>query len=86
VKYKKSEILRMVEALLAAPEETLACDQVSAQLPAAVDAAIAGEDINKRFPQLVAHLQLCDQCRQEFEDLLDITQVAEAGNLPEPED
>jgi hypothetical protein len=75
----------MVEALLAAPEETLACDQVPVQLPAAVDAAIAGEDISKRFPQLVAHLQLCDQCRQEFEDLLDITQMAEAGNLPEPE-
>ena len=76
----------MVEALLAAPEEALACDQVSAQLPAAVDAAIAGGDIGKRFPQLAAHLQLCDQCRQEFEDLLDITQMAEAGNLPEPED
>jgi hypothetical protein len=75
----------MVEALLAAPEETLACDQVPVQLPAAVDAAIAGEDISKRFPQLVAHLQLCDQCLQEFEDLLDITQMAEAGNLPEPE-
>ena len=75
----------MIEALLATPEETLACDQVSVHLPAAVDAAIAGEDINKRFPLLVAHLQLCDQCHQEFEDLLDITQVAEAGNLPELE-
>jgi hypothetical protein len=85
VKYENSEILRMVEALLAAPEDTLACDQVLAQLPAAVDAAIAGENINKRFPHLVAHLQLCDQCHQEFEDLLDITRMAEAGNLPEPD-
>lgn len=85
MKQRKSEMLRMVEHILAAPDDALTCSQVSAQLPAAVDATTAGEDVVVRFPRLAAHLGLCDQCRREFEDLLEITRMAEAGTLPQPE-
>ena len=85
MKQKRSEILRMARGILAAPDDALACRQVSAQLPAAVDARIAGEDIAERFPDLAAHLEFCAPCRRQFEELLEITQVAEAGHLAEPE-
>jgi hypothetical protein len=84
VKQEKPQVLRMIKGVLAAPDDALACDQIIAHLPAAVDATIVGDDITKRFPQLVAHLELCSQCRRQFEELLDITQMAEAGSLPEP--
>lgn len=84
MKQKKSQVLQMIKGVLAAPDDALACDQALAQLPVAVDAMIVGEDIAECFPRFVAHLELCSQCRRQFKELLDITQMAEAGRLPEP--
>ncbi len=85
MKYRKSEVLRMVKGLLAAPEDALDCGQALARLPAAVDAVIAGKDVAEDFPRLMAHLEMCDQCCREFEDLLEITRRAKTGALLEPE-
>jgi hypothetical protein len=84
VKRKKSKIIQIVRGILATPDNALDCGSVLAQLPAVVDAAIGGEDISDRFPQFAAHIEACDQCRRQFEELLEISQLAEAGSLCEP--
>jgi hypothetical protein len=83
MRIERSKMIRMVKGVLAAPDDALACEAVSGQLPGAVDAAVAGEDVSKSFPGLAAHLEMCSECHREFEDLLEITQMAEAGALPE---
>lgn len=84
MRVSESEILRLAKGLLAAPESALDCAQAVEWLPAAVDAAVAGEDVARAFPDLAAHLELCGTCRQEFGDLLEIARAAESGSLPQP--
>lgn len=84
MRFRESGILRLAKGLLAAPENALDCAQAVEDLPAAVDAALAGNDVVRAFPVLAAHLELCGACRREFEDLLEIGRAAESGLLPQP--
>ena len=84
MRFRQSEILRLAKGLLAAPESALDCGQAAEWLPAAVDAAIAGEDVARGFPDLAAHLKFCSPCLQAFEDLVEIARRAESASLPQP--
>jgi hypothetical protein len=85
MKDKRLDPVRIIKEIAGASDEALDCRQAQSQLPAVVDTAISGQDVSHHFPKIVAHMQLCNQCRQDYEDLLEVTQMAAEGRLPAPE-
>src|SRR3990172_1622064 len=59
-------------------------DEYRAQIPALVDAEMAGENIASLFPDLLAHLDTCPTCDAEYAALLELAMAEEGGELPQP--
>lgn len=53
-------------------EEELTCDEVFAALDQAAELAARGEDVGKLMPLIQRHLEMCPDCREEFNVLKNI--------------
>lgn len=55
-------------------EEELTCDEVFALLDEFTEMAARGEDVASFMPMVQQHLDICGDCREEYEALLHIVQ------------
>lgn len=53
-------------------EEELTCDEVFAALDQVAELAARGEDVGRLMPLIQRHLEMCPDCREEYEVLKDI--------------
>jgi hypothetical protein len=67
------------------PEREILCSECSSLIPALVDTQIAGANAAARYPDAWLHVQRCPDCREEYEELLEMRRLAEAEALAEPE-
>ena len=62
---------RMIRMVDAAAENEIACQEAYRLLDQYADMVLRGDDAAAMMPQLQHHLEMCMDCREEFEALLD---------------
>lgn len=56
-------------------EQELSCDEVHALIDQFAEMQLRGEDPAHFFPLVQRHLEMCPECREEFEALLTALEV-----------
>lgn len=69
-------IEKVLTMLSETQEEELPCDEVFAALDQAAELAARGEDVGKLMPLIQRHLEMCPDCREEFNVLKNIVMNA----------
>ena len=67
-------MLKMVEMIARTDENEIACDQVYAVLDQFAEAVQRGENVLTLMPLVRQHLEMCPDCREEYETLLRMLQ------------
>jgi hypothetical protein len=67
-------LLKMVQMIARTDENEIACDQVYAVLDQFVEAVHRGENVLTFMPLVRQHLEMCPDCREEYETLLKMLQ------------
>jgi predicted anti-sigma-YlaC factor YlaD len=57
------------------------CATCDAQFHCWADLAASGADLHEILPEVVAHLESCPECREEFDAILSIIRAEQAGLL-----
>lgn len=63
------KMLRMIENT---QEEELSCDEVFGLLDVYAEMALRGEDVTEHLPLVKHHLDMCPDCREEYEAVMRI--------------
>ncbi|MEW6403360.1 MAG: hypothetical protein AB1649_16310 [Chloroflexota bacterium] len=63
---------KMMAMLSATREEELTCDEVFALLDQFAELAAQGEDVAQLMPLVQHHLDMCDDCQEEYKVLANI--------------
>lgn len=66
--------LKILGMLEKTQEEELTCDDVFALLDQFAEMAASGEDVAELMPLVKLHLDICGDCREEYEALLNVIQ------------
>lgn len=66
---------KLMQMLASTRERELDCGEVFAVLDAYTEAVAAGEDVSQLYPLVVHHLELCGDCLEEFQALLNVIQT-----------
>ena len=66
------ELKMLVKAAAATEEEELGCDEAYEALDQFAEMFVRGEDPSPLMPLVRRHLDMCGNCREEFEGLLRI--------------
>jgi hypothetical protein len=61
---------KLLSALAMTQDVELSCDEVLELLDQYAEIAASGQDIEKIMPMVSHHMQMCPDCREEFEALL----------------
>jgi hypothetical protein len=77
-KLSSESLEMMVNQLEHTQDVELSCDEVLALLDQFAEAYLRGEDVAQALPLVQHHLDMCGDCREEFEALLRILR-AEPG-------
>ncbi len=70
--YSDEVIAGFLRVLEEARVEDMPCSQVFARLDEYVESEVHGENVAKLMPLLREHLDLCPECCEEYEALLDV--------------
>ena len=62
---------RLVAAAARVRDDEIGCDDCAAEVARFADMALAGRDAADALPLVVGHLEICGECRDEVEALLD---------------
>ena len=65
---------RLVEMIKQTQPEEFTCEEVFAQLDQFADALERGDDVSALMPMIRSHLEICADCKEEFEALLRMLQ------------
>ena len=71
-----AEMVKMLQALAMTEEQEICCDDVFAVLDEFVEAVHRGENVLLLMPLVRQHLDMCPNCREEYEALLRMLQPA----------
>jgi len=71
-----SEMVNMLQALAMTEEQEISCDDVFAVLDEFAEAVRRGENVLLLMPLVRQHLDMCPDCREEYEALLRMLQPA----------
>jgi predicted transcriptional regulator len=71
-----AEMMIMLQALVKTEEHEISCDQVFAVLDEFAEAVKRGENVLLLMPLVRQHLNMCPDCREEYETLLRMLQPA----------
>ena len=63
---------KMLEMLARTQEVELSCDEVFALLDEFAERAARGEDMARLMPLVQQHLELCGDCQEEYQALLNV--------------
>jgi len=66
---------RLVEMIKQTQPEEFTCEEVFALLDQFADALERGDDVSALMPMVRSHLEICADCREEFEALLRVLQA-----------
>jgi hypothetical protein len=71
----------VLERLLGTDSPDPGCEACFEILDQYAEAVLRGEDVVSRFPEVIAHLQQCDACREDTEGFLAAlrTQIPESN-------
>ncbi len=73
----KSEMMQKMLAMLSnTRDKELTCDEVFALLDQFTELAAQGEDVAQLMPLVQQHLDMCEDCREEYKVLESIVQNA----------
>ncbi len=75
-KKRQQKMFGLVSMVGKTQEEELSCDEVLAVIDEYAERALAGEDISELMPKVKQHLDLCPECFEEYQVLLNILQAA----------
>ncbi len=75
-KFSPEALRKMMKQLEHTQDVELTCDEVLALLDQFAEAYLRGEDVARLLPLVQHHLDMCGDCREEFEALLRILQAA----------
>jgi len=65
---------KMLQSLAMTEEREISCDEVYAVLDQFAEAVVRGEDVLVLMPLVRQHLDMCPDCREEYETLLRMLQ------------
>ena len=77
-KFSPEALRKMMKQLEHTQDVELTCDEVLALLDQFTEAYLRGEDVARLLPLVQHHLDMCGDCREEFEALLRILQATPA--------
>ena len=69
-----AEMVKMLQALAKTEEQEISCDHVFAVLDEFAEAVRRGENVLLLMPLVRQHLDMCPDCREEYEALLRMLQ------------
>ena len=72
-------MVKMLQSLARTEEQEISCDDVFAVLDEFVEAVRRGENPLLFMPLVRQHLDMCPDCREEYETLLRMLQPASGG-------
>ena len=67
--HKSEKIQKVMAALANTQEVELTCDEVFAVLDQFTEMAARGEDVSQLMPLIQQHLDMCEDCREEYKVL-----------------
>jgi hypothetical protein len=80
------DIVHLIECISHVHQEgAIDCASCDAQFHCWAEMAARGEDLRVILPEVVDHLEICPECREEFEAILCILRAEQAGLLDEKE-
>ena len=65
-------VLGIIRVLDSVPDEEISCDELYARLDEYVDREVDRKDAAQIMPVIREHLDLCPECCEEYEALLDV--------------
>ena len=68
-------VKRMARGIATTRPDEIGCDECFAQMDQFVDLILAGQDAAQAMPHVQDHLNRCQDCREEFEALLEALRV-----------
>lgn len=71
-------VVRLISRLEATLEEELSCDEVFAMVDDYAEAHLQGEQVEHLRPIIRQHLDLCRECEEEYEALLQVLEATAA--------
>lgn len=75
-------IVHLIECISQVHQEgAIDCVSCDAQFHCWAEQAASGADLRAILPEVVAHLEVCPECREEFEAILCILRAEQAGLL-----
>jgi predicted anti-sigma-YlaC factor YlaD len=69
MKIPTEQLKKMIEMVMKTKEIELSCDDVHDILDQYAELTLAGEDVSELLPLVHHHLEMCPDCREEFEAL-----------------
>ncbi|MGE5264380.1 MAG: hypothetical protein ACM3S0_13440 [Acidobacteriota bacterium] len=69
----------MVRGVARTQEIEYSCDDAYRLLDEFTEAVVQGKDVARLMPLVQQHLDLCPDCREEFEALLRVVRAAQTG-------
>ncbi len=78
------DALRFARAVMNQPDDELTHEECMDDLPACVDAVLEGARLADKYPAVKRHLDACDECEEQYAELLEISLEDEAGQIPMP--
>jgi len=69
----------MVRGVARTTETEYSCDDVYELLDEFTEAVVQGKDVAKLMPLVQQHLEMCPDCREEFEALLRVVRATQPG-------
>jgi hypothetical protein len=82
VKYLPDPIVeQLIKSLQVTHEEECACDEFHALVDQYAETNIRGEDAARLMPLIKNHLEICNECCEEYDALLDVLQAATTKKL-----
>jgi len=76
VQLPDSLVERLVKSLEITHDEECACDEFHDFIDQYAETNIRGEDAERLMPLIKNHLEICHECCEEYEALLDVLQAA----------
>ena len=73
------KLKKMVRGVTRTIEIEYSCDEVYALLDEFTEAVAPGQDVAKLMPLVQLHLEMCPDCREEFEALLRVVRATQSG-------
>lgn len=76
VQLSDAVVTRLIRSLQTTHEEECACDEFHDFIDEYAETNIRGEDAERLMPLVKNHLEICNECCEEYEALLDVLQAA----------